>query len=470
MNRLLPRLALASAVLLAVAPAAWSKGPKRPPDPDLRDVAAQLLGRALTSDEAWTKLVELCDDIGHRLSGSPQLEAAVVWATARMAGDGLEARTEEVQVPVWVRGVERLTVLGEIPQELDLLALGGSIGTPDGGLEGEVVVVDSFDHLDAVADTVKGRIVVFDVPFTDYGDTVAYRGNGANAASKHGAIAVLVRSITPVSLDTPHTGAMRPYAEDVTPIPAAAITVEAASRFRRLQERGRPARVRLELGATRLEDRTSHNVVGDVHGRELPDEVVILGCHLDSWDVGQGAQDDGAGCVAAMEAGRLIAALPVRPRRTVRVVLFTNEENGLAGGKAFAEAHADEPIVAALEMDTGSGQPFGWRVDVRRPDADHATALQQQVITALAPLATLLAPVGATRLEPSFSGADIGPLVERGHLGLGLDQDTTGYWPIHHTEADTLDKIDRELLKRNVAVLAVTAWWLAESPTTPLPR
>lgn len=465
MTRILP---LGLALLLLPTDAIAKKGKRGLQAPDIDDVGAQLLGRALTSDEAWDKLEELCDDIGHRLSGTPQLEAAVEWGAARMAGDGLEVHTEEVQVPHWVRGKEKLTLLGDVDRELDVLALGRSVGTPVGGIEGDVIVVDSWEHLESLGKEVQGKIVVYDVPFTTYGETVQYRGGGAVEAAKHGAIAALVRSVTPESLDTPHTGAMRPYQEGVPEIPAAAITVEAAAQFRRMQDREITPRVRLELGAKMLDDRPSHNVIGEVKGREKPDQVVILACHLDSWDVGQGAQDDGAGCVAAMEAGRLIGELGVAPRRTVRVVLYTNEENGLMGGKTYAEVHGDEPIVAALEMDTGAGQPFGWRVDVRRESEEEAASLQQEAIEALAPVQRLLSNIGADQLIPRFSGADIGPLVERGVLGLGLQQDTTGYWPIHHTEADTLDKIDPEMLRRNVATMAVTAWWLAEVETPPL--
>lgn len=460
-----------SLVLLCASLALPAHAAKRSkaPAPDLEDTSAILLGRSLTNDGAWDKLVELCDDIGHRLSGSPQLEAAVTWGAARMAADGLEAHTEEVMVPAWTRGEERLVLhLGEIDLELDLLALGRSIGTPEEGLRAEVLVVSSWEELEARAADVKGRIVLFDVPFTTYGETVQYRGAGANRAAKHGAVAVLMRSVTPHSLDTPHTGAQQPYEEGGTPIPAAAVTVETAARFHRMQDRGRTPEVTLTLGAQTHEDRPSHNVIGEIKGREKPDEVVILSCHLDSWDVGQGAQDDGAGCVTAMEAGALIADLPTPPRRTVRVVLYTNEENGLAGGKAYAEAHAGERIVAAMEMDTGAGAPQGWRVDVRRDDADEAKALQQEAIDDLAPVSALLSSIHATERVAGYSGADIGPLVEQGVLGLGLLQDTTGYWPIHHTEADTIDKIDPENLRRNLATMAVTAWWLAEVETLPL--
>ncbi len=435
---------------------------------DPEAVAAELLGRALTTNEAYDDLVELCDDIGHRLTGSPGLERAVEWARDKLAEDGLDARTETVTVPVWRRNDESATLLAPVERELDVLGLGWSIGTPPGGLEGEVIVVDDFDHFERLPRSeIEGRMVLWDVPFSTYGATVQYRVRGASVAASKGAIASLMRSVTPQSLATPHTGTQR-YADDADPIPALAITVEDALAMRRWQERGKTVRMKFSMGAETLPDQQSANVVADLRGRERPDEYVLLGCHLDSWDVGQGAQDDGAGCVIAMDAARLISELDVRPRRSIRVVLFTNEESGLAGGKAFAEAHAGDTYVAALEADTGAGAPEGFRVDIRR--GDDTERLQERALQALQPWTPLLAPVGASRLELAYSGADVGPLVEAtGTLGLGLINDTSGYWPIHHTPADTIDKVDPATLRRNVGAVAVMAWMLAESSDPPLP-
>lgn len=213
----------------------------------------------------------------------------------------------------------------------------------------------------------------------------------------------------------------------------------------------------------------SANVVGEVRGRTKPDEIVVIGCHLDTWDVGAGAQDDGAGCVVAMEAARLISTLDRKPARTVRVVLYTNEENGLAGGTAYAEDHADDvgKHVAAIESDTGAGEPLGYRIQVKLPEgvelADGALhPTQENALAAMNALATLLEPIGATTMEISYAGADIGPLVNGGVPGLGLKHDMTGYWPIHHTAADTVDKIDPMALRRNVASMAVVAFALAD--------
>jgi len=459
---------LSAFLLSLIVTTACAKKPTPPvvATPTLEEATAQLIGRALVQDNAYEELVHLSDRIGNRLAGSEPLAEAVEWARQEMEKDGLVATTEPVMVPAWIRGEESITALAPIERPLNMLGLGNSIGTPAEGIEADVLVVDSFDHLDELGDTAKGKIVLFDVPFTDYGSTVAYRGGGADAASKHGAVAALVRSVTPKSLDTPHTGAMGYRKEGVEKIPTAAITVEDASWMRRLSERGQTVRVQLKMQAHFEDDRESHNVIGEVLGRELPDEIIVVGCHLDSWDVGQGAQDDGAGCVAAMEAVRLIATMPGGPKRTVRAVLFTNEENGLRGGKAYAEAHPDETFIAALEADTGAGQPFGWRVDLQ----DHTDAQKEQTIARLQDiLVPLLDPVGAGKVKLGGSGADISPITKTGVPGFGVWHDMTDYWPIHHTQADTVDKVDPQLLNRTVASMAVLGWLLSEQPESVLP-
>jgi carboxypeptidase Q len=462
------RTLLPIAALLLVTPAVAGKKKQAPPAEAMADTAALVVGRALGSREhTWTRMQELCDDIGHRLSGTPALERAVEWGRERMVADGLAARLEPVKVPHWVRGEESLTLLGAHPRELPMLGIGNSVGTPAAGIEAEVVVVGSFDELTALGDGARGRIVLFDVPFTDYGQTVRYRGGGASEAARAGAVAALVRSVTPTSLATPHTGAMG-YADDVAQIPAAAVDIETATQLRRMATAGKAPRVRLKMGAKMIGEANSHNVVGEIRGRELPDEIVVVGCHLDSWDVGQGAQDDAAGCVAAMEAGRVIAGLAQRPRRTVRVVLFTNEENGLRGGFTYQEAHEREKHVAAIEMDTGAGAFLGFRVDARPgPDPDANAAESARMVAALDPVKPLFDSLGTISWVPAFSGSDVMPLVNHGTLGFGIHMDTTGYWPIHHTEADTLDKIDRDDFQRDIAGMTLLAWVLAEMPRVP---
>lgn len=449
-------------LLVTSAHAGRKKAPPGGDPASMAEPAAQVLGRSLQArDTTWMRMQELCDDIGHRLTGSEELEAAVDWAAAHMERDGLRVSKEPVTAMKWVRGEESLRLLGPHERELPILGLGNSIGTGDTPVEGEVLVVDSFEDLLAQKDRVKGRIVLYDVPFTTYGETVKYRVAGPSKAAEHGAVAALVRSVGPHSLATPHTGTLR-YAEDIPQIPAAAVDIETATQLRRRQERGRPARVRLAMGARFEGEITTHNVVGELRGRDKPDEIVVVGCHLDSWDVGQGAQDDAAGCVAAMEAGRVLASLDRAPKRTVRVVLFTNEENGLAGGRAYAKAHADEKIVAAMEMDTGAGPFLGYRIDARVGEDKDATAAERaRIIGELDAVRPLFAGLGPEFI-PSYAGADVSPLVNAGTLGIGIHMDTTGYWPIHHTEADTLDKIDRKHFQDDVAGMALMAFVLAE--------
>jgi carboxypeptidase Q len=464
-------------LFLALSSPSEAKKPPPPPPPTLATAAASLIGTALLDTRPYEDLVHLCDRIGNRFNGSPALAQAVVWGHDTMVAAGFQrVHTEDVTLPVWVRGAASAAITAPVAHPLHPLALGGSVGTPDEGIEAEVVVVDSWAHLAELGEAgVKGRIALFDVPFTDYGETVGYRFGSATAASKLGAVAVLVRSVTPASLDTPHTGAMR-YDPDVTPIPAAAVTIEDASMLRRLAERGEKPRVKLVLGAHAGDPAPSANVVGDVLGREKPDEVVLIGCHLDSWDVGQGAQDDGAGCAIVLGAARMIEELPVHPRRSVRVVLFAGEEFGVTGGKAYGEAHSAEAAsyAALIESDTGAGQPLGFRVDVHvagtpPPDDEDqrdpaSQAASDAAVAKLQAVSALLVPLGAGHLEVGYSGADVGALGESGVPSLGLEQDTTGYWPIHHTNADTVDKVDRTLLAKNTAAMAVMAYALADLP------
>lgn len=450
---------LALVLLLALSPA-HAKKRKGPPPPSLEESAAELLGRALADDAAYTDLVELCDDIGHRLSGSPELDRAIAWAVAKMQAHGLDnVRTEPVEVPKWVRGEQTATLRGEPDRPLHILTLGGSVGTPAEGVEAEVAVVSTFEELDAT--DVSGKIVLFNAPFVSYGETVGFRTRGPAEASARGAVAALVRSIGPDSLDTPHTGVTR-YGE-AEPIPAAAITLEGAELLARLAARGKAPRVHLVLGARSEGEVRSANVIGEIPGREKPDEVVLLGCHLDSWDVGQGAQDDGGGCMMALHAARLIGTHREPPRRTVRVVFFTNEENGLAGGRAYAAAHADELHVAAFESDSGTGAPAGLRVDIRDEQA------RGPALTSLAAHTAGLEAIHASGLREGYGGADIGPLAELGVPCFGIDHDTTEYFRIHHTEADTIDKVDRTALRWGVATMTWWAWTLAEREVPVIP-
>ncbi|HYP00603.1 MAG TPA: M20/M25/M40 family metallo-hydrolase, partial [Pyrinomonadaceae bacterium] len=343
--------------------------PKTPPPPpprvkidDYRERAARIIGAALTSDRAYRRLAHLTDRIGHRLSGSNNLERAIEWALAEMRADGLDnVRAEKVMVPHWVRGAESLELTSPVARSLSMLGLGNSVGTPPEGITAEAIVVRSFDELDALGERARGKIVVYNVPFTNYGQTVQYRGAGASRAARHGAVAAVVRSVTPVSLQTPPTGAMN-YAAAQPQIPAAAITIEGAELLQRMYERGDRPVLRLKMEAKFLPDAESANVVAEIKGSEKPDEIVLVSGHFDSWDVGQGAHDDGGGCIIAWETVRLLKELGLRPRRTIRAVLYTNEENGLRGGTAYLEAHRAELAkhVLAIESDSGIYRPEGF--------------------------------------------------------------------------------------------------------------
>jgi hypothetical protein len=425
------------------------------------EVSEKLVGGALTGGIAYGRLEELTDTIGPRLSGSAGAGAAVQWAQKKLQQDGLSVRLEPVKVPHWVRGEESAEVLpsnGVVGHRLATTALGNSVG---GSATAEIVEARSLEEVAMVPGGARGKIVFFNHDMaapTDYGKFVDMRSHGPSAAARAGAVAILIRSLATASLRSPHTG-MTSYDDGVQKIPAAAISTEDADLLHRLLRRG-PVKVRLTLGCRMLPDADSANVVADVRGREKPEEVVLLGAHLDSWDLAQGANDDGAGVAMVMEAGRLIAALPQHPRRTVRVVLFMNEENGLAGGKAYAAAHQAElgKHVAALEADSGAARP----ISIQLQAGEGARA-------ALAPWLEPLQGLGLPLEDGDAGGADLGPMAPGMVPLVRVNNDGTHYFDIHHSAADTLDKINPRDLAENSAAIAVVAYALAEMPSA-LPR
>ena len=422
-----------------------------------RVAAGRIIGAALTSDRAYSRLAHLTDHIGNRISGSKNLERAIEWAVAEMKRDGLDnVRAEKVMVPHWVRGEESLEMLTPVSRKLQMLGLGNSVGTPAEGVSAEAVVVRNFGELDRLGEQLRGKIVVYNVPFTDYGETVEYRLRGASRAARYGAVAALVRSITPVSLQTPHTGAMQ-YDANQPKIPVAAITIEVAEFLQRMNDRGDHPALRLRMDAKFLPDAESANVIAEVKGSEKPDEVVVIGGHFDSWDVGQGAHDDGGGCIVAWEAARLLKELGLRPRRTIRVVLYTNEENGLRGGNAYRDAHRAEipKHVFAIESDSGVYRPEGFGLAATAP---------LQVRSNLQEIARLLSGIGSDRIAADGGGADIGPITREGVVGASLDVEGSHYFDIHHTPADTLDKVNPRELALCVAAMAVMAYTVADLP------
>jgi carboxypeptidase Q len=425
---------------------------------EYRDVANRLIDAATGDHDAYARLTEMVDLFGHRITGSVALEDAIDWIVEEMTADGLDrVQTDPVMVPHWVRGEESLEMILPRPKSLPMLGLGGSIGTPPGGIRAEVLVVSTFDELEARADEAHGRIVLFDAPFTTYGETVRYRSAGASAAAKVGAVASLIRSVTPYSQQTPHTGQMR-YEEGVRKIPHAAITVEDAEMLHRMQDRGQRIEVVLKMDAEQQPDAPSRNVMAEITGSEFPNEVVVLGGHIDSWDVGQGAMDDGGGVVAAWEAVRLMKKLGLRPRRTVRVVGWVSEENGGPGGPEYARQHADEDHVLAMESDGGVFKPLGF--GFTGPD---------DAFEMVTEIGTLLERIGSGGISRGGGGADIGPLMRTGVPGMGLRVDGTKYFYYHHTDSDTIDKLDPDEVGLVVATMAVMAYVVADMPVR-LPR
>lgn len=441
-----------------------------------QQASSRILARALGDDGAWAKLEYLTTHIGHRLSGSPGLERAIAWAHEGMQAEGLEGvRLQPVRVPRWVRGRESLRVVSPVERELPMLGLGMSVGTPAQGITAEVVVVRDEAELHKLGrEGVAGRIVAFTPDWEGYGRSVRFRGSGASQAAALGAVAALVRSATGRSIASPHTGSLN-YAEGVARIPAAAITVEDAEWLRRMAAAGQAVSVTLQMEARLDGEADSANVIAEIRGREAPDEVVVMGGHYDSWDVGQGAHDDGCATMAAWQALTIVKQLGLRPRRTLRVVLWTNEENGLNGGRAYRAALGDAVAshVAAIEMDGGCERPVGFGFSLlkpgeartRRDEPRASEPSDPRAIAALAVLrriATSFASIDATRVSWGGGGADIGPLMAEGVPGLSLQTTGEHYFDWHHSAGDTLDKVVPEDLRRATAMLAVMGFALAD--------
>lgn len=429
---------------------------------------AKIRDAAMTSDYAWERTADMTDLIGPRLSGSAGAAAAVNQVADAMRKLGAKVTLQPVKVPHWVRGAETGELVDYkgrpdgITQRVVLTALGGSGATPNEGLVAPVIVVSSFDELKARAAEVKGRIVLFDVPFDQhmadrglagpaYGQGSNFRTNGPRMAAEMGAAAALVRSVGGANYRLPHTG--NTALQDGARIPAAAVSVEDAMLMRRLAGRG-PLRMRLVLTPKILPDADSFNVIADFPGTDKPDEVVIVSGHLDSWDLATGAHDDAAGVASAMAVFDVLKKLDYRPRRTIRLIAWMNEENGTRGARTYLEAQQANAgsHVGAIESDNGVGRPFGMRASV--PAA--STRL-------FAPLQAALLPIGAAvfQRQDALSTGDLSGLERAGVPSFAPLVDTSAYFDYHHTAADTLDKVDPDNLRRNVAVMTATAWFLA---------
>jgi carboxypeptidase Q len=469
-RRLVAATAAVPVVLLVAALASPAPPPASAPaaglPADVAAAAAALRDGALRGTRAEEIVRSLTVEVGPRSAGSAGDRAAVEWGLRTLRALGLaNVHAEPVTVPHWERGVNAGEILSPYPQPVALTALGGSVATPPAGLTAEVVRVASLEALDAIARLdparVRGRIVFFDAPMertkdgSGYGRAVVVRGAGPSRAAKLGAVAVLIRSMATGTDRFPHTGATR-YAEGVPRIPAAALAVPDADLLAAEVASGRPISFHLTIGSRELPAARSANVVGEIPGREQRGEIVLLGAHLDSWDLGTGAIDDGAGVAIVAAAARQILASGRKPRRTIRVVLFANEEFGLSGAKAYAVAHAAElpRHVFASESDFGSGRV--WRLGSRvAPDR----------LPLVEAIARLLAPLGVGRGDnDAEGGADVEPLQPAGVPVLELGQDGTRYFDVHHTANDTLDKVDAKDLDQNVAAWTALAWALADAP------
>jgi len=429
-----------------------------------RSDAKRLIDAAMADTSGYGRLAELTDTFGHRLSGSKSLEDAIDWILAQMKKDGLaNVRGEPVMVPHWVRGSESATLISPRSTPLHMIGLGMSVGTPAAGITAPVLVVDDFEDLQKRAAEAKGKIVLFDHPFPldvapmeGYRQAVAYRGGAPAAAAKVGAVATLIRSVSSFSIQNPHTGSTR-YDSTMTKIPAAALSVEDAEMLHRMQRRGDKITLNLKMSAQTLPDAPSRNVVAEVRGSEKPDEVVVLGGHIDSWDVGQGAMDDGGCSVAAWEAVRLMSKLGLKPKRTVRAVLWTNEENGGRGGRGYRDAHMAElpKHSVAMECDNGVFKPLGFRFQGSAAGLELAKAVG--------------AVAGASRVVSGEGEADVGPILQRGVPGLALDVDDTKYFWYHHSSGDMMTVIDRKEFAQCVALMAAMAYLIADLDN-PVPR
>jgi carboxypeptidase Q len=429
---------------------------------------------ALADDYAFRQVAHLTENIGPRPSGSAQAQQAAQYVAEELRKLGLEVRLEEVKVPHWVRGSETAELVefpGQVPktsQKIVVTALGGSTATPADGITAEVVVVRNFEELNALGRSkVAGKIVLFNFPFDTkkaaagyaldaYGEAVVYRGAGAKTAAELGAVASLVRSVGGAEYRLPHTGFSTPAG-----IPAGAVAAEDAELVSDLAAQGK-VRMRLVLTPQGLPDTTGYNVVADLRGSEHPEQVVVASGHLDSWDLGTGAIDDGAGVAVAMETAQLLQTLHLRPKRTIRVIAWMDEESGGRGRQAYTAAHSAEFAnhVAAIESDLGAAHPLGFNVK-----------MTAQAMEALKPVQKILESFGANLIKgvPFSPGADISSMSQAGVPALGIMQDGRSYFNYHHTAADTLDKIDPAELRENAAAMAVMGYALA-CAAQPLPR
>ncbi|MGZ5440261.1 MAG: M20/M25/M40 family metallo-hydrolase [Thermoanaerobaculia bacterium] len=427
-----------------------------------------MIDHVLANSKAWDHISHLTDAIGPRLSGSRNADRAVQWTTQQFRSWGIDVRQEKVMVPHWIRGAERAHLVSHHNQSIVLTALGGSVATPASGMTADVIEVTSYEQLEQLGrENIRGKIVFYNKAmnmslvesgraFEAYGEAVVFRGTGASRAAEYGAVATVIRSVASASLRTPHTGSLR-YDDKQPKIPAAALSTEDAELVHRLLAGGDRVRMHLVLTPRTLADVESANVIAEIRGSERPEEIVLIGGHLDSWDLGTGAIDNASGCAMVMETMRALKELGIRPKRTIRAVLFMNEENGLRGGrKYFENAAKREELhrhIAAIETDAGVAPPVGF-----------ITTLEGKSLEDIQRRASALNRIAPMRfISSKHTGADTSPLTDAGIPGFGFVPDPRHYFDYHHSAADTLDKVDPKALTQDTAAVAALAYILADS-------
>lgn len=406
-------------------------------------------------NETYEKVADLVDKFGNRPAGSPILESAIDYIVEKLKNESFDnVHTENVTVPHWVRGEEYAMILKPRLKHLDILGLGSSIATPSSGIQAEAIVVHSYDELERRASEARGKIVVFNQDWVNYGVSGRYRFFGAAHASAVGAVATLIRSVTPFSINTPHTG-WQDYNDSIAKIPTACITVEDAEMLARMASRGEAIEIILKMSPQTLPDKVSRNIVADITGSEYPEQVVVMAGHIDSWDVGQGAMDDAAGSFLGWQALSVIQRLGLQPRRTIRAIMYTAEEEGYYGAHAYFKAHQNETddFNFVMESDEGAFTPKGLFFGGNKDAAE----VMQEILN-------FLKPINASnlRVSPNFDGGDNQDWVEHGVPGANLDTHNEKYFYFHHTEGDTMTVYTPKELDLSAALWTVVAYTLAD--------
>ena len=419
-------------------------------------VIKKIFDAVLSKGEAYKTLTYLTKSIGPRLSGSDGAAKAVQYTKKTMEGYQFDkVFLQDVMVPHWVRGKKEEAYIesGKQKIKVPIVALGGSVATPIAGIKAEIIEVKSFEELKALGtEKVKGKIVLFNRPmdatksntFAAYAGANNQRGGGASEAAKYGAVGAIVRSLTTLQDDNPHTGGMR-YATGVPMIPTAAISTNGANLLSKMLQENPKTQFYFKQNCETLPDAPSHNVVGEIKGSEKPDEIIVVGGHLDSWDLAEGAQDDGAGCVQSIEVLRVLKALGIKPKRTIRAVMFMNEENGLRGGTKYADLakQNNEKHIAAIESDNGGFTPRGFGMVGTDAQIAKITVYKK-----------LLAEYGLNEIGRGSGGADIGPLGQQGTLLIGFKPDSQRYFDFHHAQTDKLEAVNERELNLGAASMA----------------